>query len=89
MNGTTEPSALEKLEKRVAKLETDRWEKWAQSSIVPIVLLLLGAWVNRTLQKGNEALEQIRVTSQQVDVAQKMLAGMFGGNATIRSSRER
>lgn len=74
--------ARQKLEKRVQKLESERWEKWAQGAIVPIVLLVLGAWLNDTLQKGNEAIEQTRVTSQQVDVAQKMLAGMFDGNAT-------
>ena len=82
MSHAGEPASMEELEKRVARLEGGRWEKWAQSAIVPIVLLLLGGWVNSTLQKGNAVLEQTRVTSQQVDVAQKMLASMFDGNPT-------
>jgi hypothetical protein len=73
MTEETSPSLLE-MDRRLKKLESTRWEKWTQSAFIPVVLLLLGTCVNRTLQEQNQLL-------QRTDVAQKMLPGMFDGNA--------
>jgi hypothetical protein len=82
MKNPSDASPLDKLEHRLEKLESQRWEKWVQTAVIPLVLLGLGAWINSTIAKGNEALERQRVASQQIDVAQQMVGRMFEGNPT-------
>jgi hypothetical protein len=73
----------DELEGRVSKLEKQSTMKFfVQYLLSPILIICLGAFINWQIEKG-------KAEAQRLDLAQKMIATMFSGNADEAFATER
>ena len=73
---------LDELSKRIERLEGTKGKRWgaiAQQLVSPLILLIIGWWLNGQLEQSKQILQRAELDLRRISAVQGMLEQLFSG----------